>query len=624
MRSTSVWRAPRYALMVPAVMVLSAVCVTAQPPPPLPRDPRTASPQTPTQGLPPRDRVPPPRVGTGVLRGRVVDGVTGHAIVRARVRISNSQGLTGMKDPVLTDDTGAFEFTALPPGPYSIAVEKSTYVTTSYPDPGRSLRSRSQPFVLRDAQVVDDIVVSLFHGGVITGRVVDAHGDPLENATVNVLWLPRGGKPTMRGGTQTNDLGEFRVTRLQPGRYFVRVRAQMFFDGGGAPPERPLPQPIPMYYPGVLALSEARPVVVNRGETVGGVDVMLAEGTPTLVNGTVVTSDGQPMGGGSVTARMVGAEAVISEGAGGGGIRPDGTFRMQLTPGEYLLEARLMQRSMPNQPPSPAPEQFGSARITIGGAPSETVTIMMGRGATASGRVVFEGDTPPPPSPGQVGIPLFNPEGMCRAGQAVIAQDWSFKVDSLFGTCSGSQSGMFGRWMLKAVMFRGQNLLDQPVTFEQGQHYGNVQVVVTDRRTRLELRVSDETGQQTRDYVAIVFPVEKQRWTTSNSRYIRTFVSTAPPAVGTSRGPVVISTRLEVTAGFVPPSGSFQIGAVGGLSGLPAGEYYVIAIDDIDTEDSRDPGVLERLATSATRVIVAEEAPTEVALRRLTLAEILR
>ena len=58
--------------------------------------------------------------------------------------------------------------------------------------------------------------------------------------------------------------------------------------------------------------------------------------------------------------------------------------------------------------------------------------------------------------------------------------------------------------------------------------------------------------------------------------------------------------------------------------GLPPGEYYVIAIDDMEVEDSQDPGVLERLTSSAIRVTLTDEAPIEVPLRRFTFADIVR
>ena len=57
---------------------------------------------------------------------------------------------------------------------------------------------------------------------------------------------------------------------------------------------------------------------------------------------------------------------------------------------------------------------------------------------------------------------------------------------------------------------------------------------------------------------------------------------------------------------------------------LAPGEYYVIAVDDIDTEDTQDPAVLERLTSSAIRVVVTDEAPIEVPLRRFNFADVIR
>ncbi len=57
---------------------------------------------------------------------------------------------------------------------------------------------------------------------------------------------------------------------------------------------------------------------------------------------------------------------------------------------------------------------------------------------------------------------------------------------------------------------------------------------------------------------------------------------------------------------------------------LAPGEYYVIAVDDIDAEDTQDPAVLERLTSSAIRVVVTDEAPIEVPLRRFNFADVMR
>ena len=388
-------------------------------------------------GQPPRDRPPaPPRVGTAVVKGRVVDGVTGNPVARARVRMMG--GSAGPTAPVLTDVNGGFAFSRLPQGGYTLTVEKSTYLPGRYPDVTRSMRSRMQPLMVSNGQVIEDLAVPLFHGAAIAGRVLDAYGDPVDSAQVRVLRVPGAAVRRMAGQGQTNDLGEFRIPRLQPGRYLLQVRPQMNQVNYQDPSvvETPLPQPLPTYYPNVLVMAQAQPITVNRGETIAGVEMALAEGTPTLVTGVVLRSDGQPVTGGSVNTRVIGNEAIGGfDGGGGTGVRQGGSFRLMLAPGDYALEAQMATRQGPG-PIGPDDQLFGSTRISVGAGAVEAVTVMVGRGATASGRVVFEGTTPPPPSPGQTRVPLYNPDGPgCRSGQVTVAADWTFKLEGLGGTC---------------------------------------------------------------------------------------------------------------------------------------------------------------------------------------------
>ncbi len=574
------------------------------------------------QGQPPRDRVPPvQRVGTAALKGRVVDGVTGDPVPRARVRLVNSP--SGPRPPVLTDSTGVFEFTALSQGSYNLMVEKSTYLTGQIPESVGSIRARMKPLLLRDGQVTE-LTVPMFHGGAISGRVLDAHGDPVDFAQVRVLRVPRGGRVTSAGQAQTNDLGEYRVPRLRPGRYLVQVRPQM--NQNYQEPnitEPPLPQPLLTYFPNAPAMSQAQPITVNRAETVSGVDMMLAEGVPTLVTGTVLRSDGEVSSGGSVNTRVVGPDSVAGfDSVGGTGIGPGGAFRLTLAPGEYTLDAQVMARQGPGVGPNE--QLFGSARISVGGGSVENVTIMVGRGATASGRIVFEGSTPPPPSPGKAHVPLYNPDGPgCRSAEAVIAADWTFKVEGLGGTCAAQPRSTFGRWTLKAVTVRGQNLMDQLVTFETGQQYTNVQIVVTDKRTQMDLRVAGDDGQPTREYVALVFSLDKTRWT-GPMRQMRTY---APPPMTTTMVGSSVRTTTTMSATVVGGMLSSSMNTTGlqeRIDGLPSGEYYVIALDDIEAEDTLDPGVLERLTSSAIRLTLTDEGPIEVPLRRFNLADVMR
>jgi hypothetical protein len=128
-----------------------ATAVQAVPPPP------------PASQGPPRDRVPPSqRVGTAAIKGRVIDGVTGNPISRARVRLTS--GPAGSRSPILTDSTGAFELAALPSGAHNLVVEKATYMAARYPDANRPLRAGLTPLLVREGQVIEDLTIPLFHG----------------------------------------------------------------------------------------------------------------------------------------------------------------------------------------------------------------------------------------------------------------------------------------------------------------------------------------------------------------------------------------------------------------------------------------------------------------------------
>jgi Carboxypeptidase regulatory-like domain len=571
---------------------------------------------------PPRDRVPPRQVtARSTVRGRVVDGVRGTPIARARVRLMGPNPAS--RAETRTDDTGAFTFLGVANGNFTLMVDKPSYVTGTYPTNRRTLRSASQLGAIVDGQTLE-VTVPMFRGGAITGRVVDSYGDPIDNADVRLLSIPRSGQPQMANGGSTNDIGEFRIGRLNPGRYVLSVSPRiMQFDDGFLPAPQQLqvfPQPLPTYYPNAATLEQAQPITVNRGETISGIEMILGEGVPSIVTGTVVGPEGPVTnmnGGISVRPATKPNTPRMPNMNMGGGLRPDGTFRLQLPPGEYVLETQMSPRPAPGQAYQPGNEQFGSVQLAVPGNSVESVTIVIGRGATATGRVVFEGTTPIPRPPAEpTRVPLFSDGPACRGGMATVSEDWTFKVDGLNGTCSPPPSVTFGRWMIKSVTYRGENLMERGMTFDPGQQYGNVQIVMTDKRTQLEFRVSGDDGQLTREYAALIYPTDKAKWSQSQRPPVRSFVP-RPPPTGPSRGAAMISPNSNTA---VAPDGTVR----DTYTGLAPGEYYIIALDDIAMEEMNDVTVLERLARYASRVTVSDESVVDVPLRRVTFAEVMK
>jgi len=177
----------------------------------------------------------------------------------------------------------------------------------------------------------------------------------------------------------------------------------------------------------------------------------------------------------------------------------------------------------------------------------------------------------------------------------------------------------------------GKDLLDRTVTFENGQQWKDVEIVLTDKRTELTLQVADEQGAPTRDYVALVFSTDKTRWELNPSRYVRPYVPLVSSAGSAGLGSTTTSfsviggvagSTFTTSATTVVPSPGGSTAKPGTITGMPAGDYYVVALDDIDGESVRDPDLLEQLSRGASRVTLNEAMPTQVSLRRVKLASV--
>ena len=174
--------------------------------------------------------------------GTVLNALTGEPLRRAAVTIPQSAALT--------DAAGAFRFCGLPAGAYYANAEK----------PG---------FVAAGARVTvgpsrENVVLRLQPLSAIAGKVVDASGEPLQDALVQLLSiLVAHGHHHVRveSTVATDDRGEYRLGDLAAGRYYLRAAGW----------EGPAPDPgahqafDPIYYGGAAELASAAPVTVEPG-----------------------------------------------------------------------------------------------------------------------------------------------------------------------------------------------------------------------------------------------------------------------------------------------------------------------------------------------------------------------
>ena len=253
--------------------------------------------------VPQRDAQPPPP-GTATLRGRVYAGDSGQPLRKAQVRIFSTNPPVG-GGPVTpenrlatTDGNGRFEFENVRAGRYTISAQKAGYINMSFGQQRQN--DPAKPLEVQDGLTIEKIDFSLPRGGVITGRILDEFGDPVADVQVAAMRslytggarrLVNSGRPGM-----TNDIGEFRLSSLPPGDYYVSATSRSQVIG----PQQETTDRVgyaPSYYPGTADLSAAQKLTITAAQTLSDITLALIPVRTARVSGTAVDSQGQPLKG---------------------------------------------------------------------------------------------------------------------------------------------------------------------------------------------------------------------------------------------------------------------------------------------------------------------------------------
>jgi hypothetical protein len=150
------------------------------------------------------------------LSGTVVNAITGEPIRRALVQIQ-----AGQAHASLTDDNGHFVFHGLFGGETSVAVRKPGFFSES-----EAARKGPMPVAVTVGAETDAIVLKLIPEGVIQGKVQSEDGEP-KGAVPVMVFAPHvndGHKIwDQAGSASTDEDGEFRISNLTPGTYYVKA-----------------------------------------------------------------------------------------------------------------------------------------------------------------------------------------------------------------------------------------------------------------------------------------------------------------------------------------------------------------------------------------------------------------
>lgn len=263
----------------------------------------------------------------GSITGRVVseDGPMPFvSITVLPVSNTNTRGPGGNAfRNVLTDGEGNFKVDGLRASAWQVMPSAQGYVVDTSSDP-----EAAQPYF----RIGEAATIRMVKGGVITGRVLSAGGDPLIAVPVSVQYVrDMQGRPASGGGAgggfQTDDRGVYRIYGLQPGSYVVSAGRTGGGGGqGGGGRLSPYDGDVPTYFPAATR-DTAVEVTVGPGSETGGIDIQYRGDKGRAISGKITgaTADtnnrsfgpgGGPGGGGpggiSVTLTHVGTGAMFN------------------------------------------------------------------------------------------------------------------------------------------------------------------------------------------------------------------------------------------------------------------------------------------------------------------------
>ena len=248
------------------------------------------------------------------VSGIVTNSVTGQPVLRAHVLVS-PQNSAAEAYGALTDAAGKFSVVRVPPGSYSVAVQRTGYI------PGGSAMLK-----LQAGDDKSDLRLSLMPSGWITGRVLESSGEPVEGASVQL----GGGFRSVK----TDDKGQYRISGLTPGRYKLMARMpEGFFSEEVRVDGSADVHYAATYYPSSIDSQSASRVVVRAGAETAGIDIRLVRSPIVRVSGVV---RGFPAGVRNVTVHLQSSN--LSDRVAG--VKADGKFEIAgVDPGHYFLSA---------------------------------------------------------------------------------------------------------------------------------------------------------------------------------------------------------------------------------------------------------------------------------------------
>jgi protocatechuate 3,4-dioxygenase beta subunit len=320
------------------------------------------------------------------LEGSVVKESAGEPLKKAIIELIGEDQEVSGNYTATSDQEGHFKVTGIQPGRYRLFVERTGYLEVD----GKHRRSTGIMLSFESGQELKDQVLRMLPSAIITGRVVDEEGDPMPDVEIAVLRRKRSAgrmRFEPNGSAQTNDLGEFRIGGLFPGKYYVSASPLPSFQSIVPPPknaEDPSAPPadlsyVPTLYPNATDRAQASTIELHAGDDMP-VNFSLARVHTVHIRGSV---EGLAPGSKAVVM-MRGKDSNATFNAAEVG--KDGKFEvLHVAPGTYSLMAMTVMSDKP---------QIMRRTIDVAESNLDDIRLTPQFGATLRGQVHFAAKIP--------------------------------------------------------------------------------------------------------------------------------------------------------------------------------------------------------------------------------------
>jgi Carboxypeptidase regulatory-like domain len=457
--------------------------------------------------------------GDGVVSGTVQKMTDSQPIKGANVQLLSLDDHRRIA-AVATDNGGRFELPGIDAGRYRLRVSHDGFLTQEYG--ARKPSEAGATLTLRPGQAMRDLVFRMVRSAVIAGRVISEDGEPLPWVKVTALrevYLDGRRRLAAETMSPTNDLGEYRLFGLKPGRYLISadyrpgqrscedsavandddggltaVNYTGNFTGAGGSGSRgsaeagsatsPAPTYVPTFYPSSVDAAKAMAVAVKAGEEISSIEILVGPTTTYTVRGRVLNM-GSRRTGASVTMTLAARSTAQSFGLPGRNFTvdgPEGPFAMgNVLPGPYVLLAQWFDGGTHYQ---------AVQNIDVGNADLNGVNVFIGPGTAVRGHVTWDGA----PSMTRDSMLVFLRETEIEGANGSMTRtlpDGSFTVPGVFdGTYRVVLNGQSQDAYLEAVRYGVTDGLVDGFAVRRGAD-ATLEVTVSSKGARVQGAVLD-------------------------------------------------------------------------------------------------------------------------------------